>query len=539
MNDKKMLMSGNEAVARGAWEAGVKVGAGYPGTPSTEILENLCRYDGVECEWSVNEKVAFEVALGGSYAGARSLVTMKHVGVNVAADVLFTSVYTGVNGGLVVVTADDPDLHSSQNEQDNRHYARAAKLPMLEPSDSQETKDFTIKAFEISEKFDTPVFLRTVTRISHSMSLVKPGERTEHEPSGFQRDFAKYVMIPLFARERHKVVEKRLVDIEQAIPGFGVNRIENMPEGKASRGIVTAGMSYTYVKEVFPDMPVLKLGMVFPLPEKELLEYCSNFDEIIVVEELEPFIEDYLKARGVKTLGKDLLPNTGEYSPEMLREAFSEEKSDSKAIPELPFKLPPRPPGFCPGCPHRTVYELLGKLGVTVSGDIGCYSLGVLPPFSAMDTLVDMGASIPLAQGMEMAMGAESAKRTVAVIGDSTFAHSGVTGLINAAYNNRHTLMIVLDNGTTAMTGMQPNPLSGENIYHEKAWVLDYRKLGEAAGLKSENIMIIDARDKVEIEDALTGLLERNELSLLVVKGPCIIDMRKKKKKSAQTKGDI
>lgn len=530
MNEKKMLMSGNEAVARGAWEAGVKVGTGYPGTPSTEILENLCQYDGVECEWSVNEKVALEVGLGGSYAGARSLVTMKHVGVNVAADALFTAVYTGVKGGLVVVTADDPNLHSSQNEQDNRHYARAAKLPMLEPSDSQETKDFTIKAFEISEKFDTPVFLRTVTRISHSMSLVNPGERTEHEASGFDRNFPKYVMIPLFARERHKVVEERLIDIEQAISSLEVNRTENMPAIKAPVGIVTAGMAYTYVKEVFPDMPVFKLGMVFPLPEKELLEFCAMFEEIIVVEELEPFIEDYLKARGIKTRGKDVLPNTGEYSPEMIRQAFGEKEARCNQIPALPFNMPPRPPGLCPGCPHRTIYELLGKLGVTVSGDIGCYSLGVLPPFSAMDTLVDMGASIPLAQGMEMAMGPDSAKRTVAVIGDSTFAHSGVTGLINAAYNKRHTLMIVLDNGTTAMTGMQPNPLSGENIYRDKAWALDYRKLGEAAGLKSENIMIVDAYNNEEVESAVTGLLERNELSLLVVKGPCIIDLRKKKK---------
>jgi len=525
-------MSGNEAIARGAWEAGTTVGTGYPGTPSTEILENLCQYDGVNCEWSVNEKVAFEVGLGASYAGARSLVTMKHVGVNVAADVLFTSVYTGVNGGLVIVTADDPNLHSSQNEQDNRHYARAAKLPMLEPSDSQEAKDFTIKAFEISEKFDTPVFLRSVTRISHSMSLVKTGERTEHKALGFQRNFPKYVMIPLFARERHKVVEKRLIEIEKAIPSFGLNQSENMPESKAPVGIITAGMCYTYVKEVFPDMPILKLGMVFPLPEKELMEFCKMFEEIIVVEELEPFIEDYLKARGVKTRGKDVLPNTGEYSPEMLRQAFVEEKSQTTPIAEMPFKIPPRPPGLCPGCPHRTIYELLNKMELTVSGDIGCYSLGVLPPFSAMDTLVDMGASIPLAQGIEMAMGTESAKRTVAVIGDSTFAHSGVSGLINAAYNNRHTLMIVLDNGTTAMTGMQPNPLSGENIYHKKAWALDYRKLGEAAGLKSENIMIVDAYNNEEVESSVCELLERNELSLLVIKGPCIIDLRKKKKAS-------
>jgi indolepyruvate ferredoxin oxidoreductase alpha subunit len=525
----KTLMSGNEAIARGAWEAGVRAGTGYPGTPSTEILENLCRYDNVTCEWSVNEKVALEVGLGASYAGARALVTMKHVGLNVAADVLFTAVYTGVKGGLVIVSADDPNLHSSQNEQDNRHYARAAKLPMLEPADSQEAKDFTTMAFDISERFDTPVLLRPVTRISHSMSPVELGERTEYPVEGFKRDFKKYVMIPLFARERHKVVEARLKEIEPAIASLGVNRVENLPEVHTTTGIVTAGICYTYVKEIFPDAPVFKLGMVFPLPEWELLEFCSNFDEVIVVEELEPFIEDYLKARGVKTQGKNRLPVTGEYSPEMLKAAFGS-KSAANPVPQLPYPLPPRPPGLCPGCPHRTVYELLNTLGATVSGDIGCYSLGVLPPFSAMDTLVDMGAGITLAQGMEIATGKEHLPRTVAVIGDSTFAHSGVTGLMNAAYNRRNTLIIVLDNGTTAMTGMQPNPLSGDDIYGNPAPALDYRKLGEAVGLKDENIKIVDAYNRDEVESTLKELMVRNELSLLVVKGPCLINHRKKKK---------
>ena len=526
MKENTRLMSGNEAIARGAWEAGVRVGAGYPGTPSTEILENLRKYEGVECEWSVNEKVGLEVALGASFEGARAIATMKHVGLNVAADVLFTAAYTGVKGGLVIVSADDPDLHSSQNEQDNRHYARAAKVPMLEPCDPQEAKEFTIKAFEISERFDTPVLLRPVTRICHSMALVECGERSEYEVSGFDRNVRKYVMIPGFARERHKVVEKRLIELEAAISSFNVNRVENLPSEHAETGIVTAGTSYTYVKEVFPDMPVFKLGIAFPLPEKELLEYCAKFDRIMVIEELEPFIEDYLKARGVKTIGKNVLPVIGEYSPQLLRQAFGIEQHPPARTPQLPYQLPPRPPSLCKGCPHRTIYELLGKSGVTVSGDIGCYSLGVLPPFNAMHTLVDMGAGITLAQGMEMAGGG----RTVAIIGDSTFAHSGVTGLINAAYNNRKSLIIVLDNGTTAMTGMQPNPMSGETIYHAPAWALDYQKLGEAAGLKSENIRIVDAHKKAEVESVLNELMARDELALLVVKGPCLIDLRKKKK---------
>ncbi len=529
MNENTKLMSGNEAIAQGAWEAGVRVGSGYPGTPSTEILENLCKHQEVKCEWSVNEKVGFEVGIGACFEGVRSIVTMKHVGLNVAADPLFTAAYTGVNGGLVIVTADDPAMHSSQNEQDNRHYARAAKLPMLEPSDSQEAKDFTIKAFEISEKFDTPVLLRPVTRISHSMGLVECGDRKEHEITGFDRNVQKYVMIPAHARGRHVAVEKRLIELEQAVASLGVNRIENMPsEGRT--GIVTAGTSYTYVKEVFPDMPVFKLGMAFPLPAKELQEFCGNFDEIIVVEELEPFIENYLKTLGIKTRGKDELSLLGEYSPEMLRNAFQPEAVSTNPVPELPYQLPPRPPSLCKGCPHRTVFGLLHDAGVTVSGDIGCYSLGVLPPFSAMHTLVDMGASITVAQGMEMAGAGERGNKVVSVIGDSTFAHSGITGLVNAAYNDRKTLIIVLDNSTTAMTGMQPNPLSGENIYHNPSWSLDYQKLGEAAGLKSENIKIVDAYNKPEVEAMLNELLERNELALMVVKGPCLIYKRKHKK---------
>ncbi len=528
MSKEKLLLSGDEAVARGAWEAGVKAGTGYPGTPSTEILESLHKYEGVECEWSVNEKVALEVGLGASYAGARALVTMKHVGVNVAADPLFTAVYTGVNGGLVIVTADDPEMHSSQNEQDNRNYARSAKLPMLEPSDSQEVKEYTIKAFEISEEFDTPVFLRLVTRIAHSMTVVEPGERHEKAVSGFTRNLRKYVMVPGFARERHKVVEKRLIDIEKNAGKIGMHRIENLPEGHAATGIVTAGICYTYVKEVFPDMPVFKLGMVHPLPGKELLEFCAKFDEVIVIEELDPFIEDYLKARGVRTHGKDILPVTGEYTPSMLRNAF--DGATQNTVPALPFALPSRPPSLCAGCPHRTIYEILNKLGATVSGDIGCYALGALPPFHSMDTCVDMGASITVAQGMEIAMGREKTAKTVAVIGDSTFAHSGITGLVNASYNKRNTLTIVLDNGTTAMTGMQPNPLSGETINGIPTWALDYRKLAEAVGLKDENIKIVNAYKKAEVEDALNELIRRNELSLLVVKGPCMIHQRKKKK---------
>ncbi len=525
----KRILSGNEAIALGAFEAGCTVGVGYPGTPSTEILENFCLYEGVYTEWSVNEKVAIEVGLGAAYAGARTLVTMKHVGVNVAADPLFTSVYTGIKGGMVIVTADDPNMHSSQNEQDNRNYAKAAKLPMLEPSDSQEAKDFTKLAFNISEKFDTPVFIRPTTRISHSKTVVTPASKVDkgNAEIGFDHDIKKYVMIPAFARERHKVVEKRLIELREYAETLEINRIE---EGSSDIGFITSGMPYTYLKEVFPDASILKLGMVYPFPEKMIREFAKKVKKLYVIEELDPFFEEYILSLGITVEGKKLFPITGELDPDIIKHAVNKNAKD-KSI-KISINIPPRPPALCPGCPHHTVFTILKERNMIVTGDIGCYTLGVLPPFSSMDTCVDMGASITVSQGIEIAMGKNYQHDTVAVIGDSTFAHSGITGLLNAAYNKRHSLIIVLDNGTTAMTGMQPNPLSGELITGETALALDYEKLGQAVGIDDSNIRIVNAFKKGDVEEAINSLLDTKKLSLMVIKGPCIIDIRKKKKKA-------
>ncbi|MBN1524717.1 MAG: indolepyruvate ferredoxin oxidoreductase subunit alpha [Spirochaetales bacterium] len=537
---KKILLSGNEAVARGAFEAGVAVGAGYPGTPSTEILENLTKYPGIYTEWSVNEKIAYEVGIGACLAGARTLVTMKHVGLNVAADPLFTSSYIGVKAGLVIVNADDPDMHSSQNEQDNRNYARSAKVPMLEPADSDETRRFTVRAFELSEKYDTPVILRTTTRISHSMSVVTPDSEAAQSPSlekvralkpeGFSRDIKKYVMIPAFARERHKVVEKRMEKLTADADSFDINIIEI---NDTRFGIITSGINYMYVKEAFPDASVLKLGMIWPLPWKKIDEFSKKVGRIFIVEELDAFFEIEIKARGYTVTGKDIFPVTGEFSPDVVRETISAamgEPLETKEYYASP-KLPPRPPALCPGCPHRTVFKILNEMGLTVTGDIGCYTLGVLPPWSAMDTCVEMGGSIGLAQGIEIAGGETAIKKTVAVIGDSTFAHSGISNLVNAAYNGRKGLYIVLDNNTTAMTGMQPNPFSGERITLEASVAVDYELLGRAVGMKKDQVKIVDAYKPKDIEDAIREMLDKDSLSLLVIKGPCVIWKRKRKKK--------
>jgi indolepyruvate ferredoxin oxidoreductase alpha subunit len=516
---RKLILSGNEAFALGARNASVLAATGYPGTPSTEILENLKTYDGVRCEWSVNEKVAFEVALGACYAGARTLVTMKHVGLNVAADALFTASYTGVKAGLVVVCADDPGMHSSQNEQDNRHYGLAAKVPILEPSDSQEAHDMTVLAFELSERFDTPVIIRSTTRVSHGASVVEVPAVPPALPagaSGFVRDMKKFVMIPAFARLRHEIVEKRMNALSAEANGWTINRTEH---GDADLGIITSGISYQYCREAFPSASVLKLGCVHPLPADLLKRFRASVKRCVVVEELDPFIETFCKAEGLDVEGKSLLPITGEFDQDVVRRAIL-----GTPPPEIPVeKIPARPPALCPGCPHRTVFQLLRDHQVTVCGDIGCYTLGVLPPWSAMDTCVEMGASIGTAQGIEIAMGPKGKGKTVAVLGDSTFAHSGLTGLVNAAYNRRTTLTIVLDNGTTAMTGMQPNPFSGKTIAGEDTVRIDYAKLADAVGLKPENVRIVNAYKPGEVEEALLGLLDRNELSLLVVMGPCVI----------------
>ncbi len=535
---EKLLLSGNEAIALGAYEAGVTVGTGYPGTPSSEILEALTSYPDVYTEWSVNEKVAFEVALGAVLCGARTLVTMKHVGLNVAADPLFTSSYTGIKGGLVVVTADDPQIHSSQNEQDNRNYAVAAKIPMLEPADSQEAKDFTRLAFALSEQYDTPVLLRSTTRISHSMTVVAKDETPDrsHKAEGFERDRQKYVMIPAHALVRHSIVEQRMQKIAQDCNTLGINRME---PADPRIGIITSGISYTYVKEVLPKASVLKLGMVYPLPEQLIRKFAEHVAKLIIVEELDPFFELRIKAMGFTVQGKQYLPLVGELSPDIIRcglkeivphDLFAQGGSASAQKLSTSYTPPPRPPSLCPGCPHRTTFSILNKLDVIVTGDIGCYTLGVLPPFSAMDTCVEMGGSIGMVQGIEAALGSRYTHNAVAVIGDSTFAHSGVTGLINAAYNKRHSLIIVLDNETTAMTGMQPNPLSGERINKEATVKLNYLKLAEAVGIKAENVHIVAAHARAEVENAITSSLKKQELSLIVVQGPCIILKRKRKK---------
>jgi indolepyruvate ferredoxin oxidoreductase, alpha subunit len=536
---KKMLLSGNEAIALGAFHAGVSVGTGYPGTPSTEILENFSTYPGVSTEWSVNEKVAFEVALGASLAGARSLVTMKHVGLNVAADVLFTAAYTGVKGGLVCACADDPDMNSSQNEQDNRHYAYAAKVPVLEPSDSAEAYAFTKLAFELSEKYDTPVILRTTTRISHSKSVLTVDEKAVpvRSKARFERNIPKYVMIPAHARLRHVEVEKHLKAMAYDCATWGVNRTEFSDR---SIGFITSGVVYQYVKEAFPSASVLKLGVLNPLPEKLIRTFASKVKKLYIVEELDPFLEMRIKAMGLKVTGKDIFPVTGELNQDMIRKNVRAGRNvqDAPGAPgaqtaamrikeDFPvlaaIKLPPRPPSLCPGCMHRTVFELLNKKGCIVTGDIGCYTLGVLPPFQAMDTCVEMGGSVGMAQGIEMAEGADYAHNVVAVIGDSTFAHSGISGIINAAYNRRTSLVIVLDNGITAMTGMQQNPFSGKTICGDPSPVLDYKKLAEMIGIGPDNYVMVNAFKADEVGSVLDRLMASRKLSLLVVKGPCII----------------
>lgn len=525
---KKELLSGNEAIARGAYEAGIKVGTGYPGTPSTEILENFTLYDGVYSEWSVNEKVALETGFGAALAGARTLVTMKHVGVNVAADPLFTSSYIGVKGALVLAVADDPDMHSSQNEQDSRHYARAAKLPMVEPSDSQEAKDFVLAAAEISEQFDTPVFLRSSTRISHSRGVVEPLDMIASGSArpGFERNPQKYVMIPAFARPAHKTVEARLQKLAEWAEKTDLNRTEY---NDLSIGIITSGICYSYVKEVMPNASVLKIGLVHPLPFKKMEEFINKCERVVVVEELDPFIEDQLKARGLQIEGKNIFPVTGEFDPAMIKEKLLPSEKPVAALTTT-LQLPPRPPALCPGCPHQQVFNVLRDKGITVTGDIGCYTLGVLPPYSAMDTCVDMGASVTVAQGIEIAekqLQVKNPKRIAAVIGDSTFAHSGITGLVNAAYNNRHSLIIVLDNSTTAMTGMQPNPFNGERINGDSALQVDYRSLAQAVGIGEQNFREVSAYKLESIDETIEEFLNSNRLSLLVVKGTCVIYKRR------------
>jgi indolepyruvate ferredoxin oxidoreductase alpha subunit len=517
----KELMSGNEAIARGAFECGARFAAGYPGTPSTEIMEAYANYPGVYAEWSPNEKVAMEVGIGAALAGARAMVVMKHVGVNVAADPLFTAGYTGTNGALVVITADDPSLHSSQNEQDNRHYARFAKIPMLEPADSQEAKDFIKLAFDLSERFDTPVFLRSTTRVSHSKSVV-----TLEEPRAFEDRTAirfnaeKFVMVPMNARKRRVAVEKRMQDLRIFAETFSENRIEiNSPDV----GIITAGISYHYAKDVFPEYSYLKLGMVHPLPVGLIREFAARVRKIYVVEELDPFLEEQIRALGIEVTGKEIFPYTGEFDPGIVEQAIAGRRDAARALPEI--QIPPRPPNLCPGCPHRGLFYILGKLKVFVAGDIGCYTLSFMKPLEGMHSCICMGASIGMAHGMSKALGEKGRGKIVGVIGDSTFLHSGITSLLDMAYNRSDAVIVICDNFTTAMTGMQEHPATGFTLQGEKAMGVNLEALVKTLGI--ENVRIVDPHDLKTVRTVLKEELARSGPSVVISRRACVLFKRK------------
>lgn len=523
----KEILSGNEAIARGAYEAGCSVACAYPGTPSTEILENAINYKEINSSWAPNEKVALEVGIGASFGGGRALVTMKHVGVNVAADPLFTLSYTGVNGGLVLVTADDPEMHSSQNEQDNRNYAKFAKVPMLEPSDSQECKDFTRLAFELSEQYDTPVMLRTTTRISHSKSVVELGERISGLPvPKLVKNAAKLVMLPGNARVRHPLVEERIVKLAEAGATMALNRLELRD---TSIGIITSGACYQYVREVLPTASTLKLGMIHPLPHTLIRAFAAQVDSLYIVEELDPFIEEQVKAMGIDVIGKEILSICGELTPERIEKAFARigvaaTSPASSQVDALPVKMPPRPPNMCPGCPHRGVFYTLNQLKAYVTGDIGCYTLGFMPPLSAMDTCICMGASIGMATGVTKVVSAEEQKKVVAVIGDSTFLHTGINGLMDMVYNQSPATVIILDNRITAMTGRQDNPASGFTLMDDPTHRIDIPLLCKALGVK--HIRLIDPFNLEQTRRVLQEEMNRPEPSVIITDKPCVLIKR-------------
>ncbi len=525
----KTLLLGNEAIARGARDAGVHVVSSYPGTPSTEITEAVAKFDDVYCEWAPNEKVAAEVAVGASIAGGRAMCCMKHVGLNVAADPLFTAAYTGVTGGLVFVVADDPGMHSSQNEQDSRFYALSAHLPMLEPSDSQECYDFMRYAFQISETFDTPVLVRSTTRISHARSLVTFREKQNIPQKEYKKDIMKYVMMPGMAKKRHVVVAERMKALQaMADKGFPVeeqdaiclNRIE---WGDKKLGILTSSICYQYAKEVFPGASFLKLGMVYPLPEQLIREFADQVDELLVVEELEPFLENAVRQMGIqKVKGKCYFTNLGELSTKILRQAYYGTRLERAQTAE-PVEAPARPPVMCPGCPHRAVFSVLSGLKLRVSGDIGCYTLGAMAPYEAIDACVCMGASVSMAHGMEKAdeIGGREKRKTVAVIGDSTFIHSGITSLIDIVYNKGNSTVIILDNSITGMTGHQQNPTTGYTIRGEEVPAVDLVKLAEAIGVK--RVRVEDPFDMKTFRNAVREEVDAQEPSLIIAQRPCAL----------------
>ena len=512
MSEKKVML-GNEAIARGAYEAGVKVSSAYPGTPSTEISENIVKYPEIYAEWAPNEAVALETAIGASISGVRAIASMKHVGVNVASDPLYSISYIGVNGGLVLVAADDPGLYSSQNEQDTRRVARAAIVPVLEPSDSQEAKDFVKEAFDISEKFDTPVIIRTTTRLAHSQTVVELNDRLEIQDKEYVRDIAKNVMMPGNAKKRHLVVEQRMKDLAEYGNTAAINRVEMGSE----IGFITQGIEYQYVKEACPEASVLKLGMVNPLPEKLIRDFASKVKTLYIFEELEPVIEEQVRAWGIPCYGKDTFTIQGEYSANMIRERVLKQEL---AIEE-PADVPARPPILCPGCPHRSTFFVLKKLGIHACGDIGCYTLGAVAPLSVIDTTVCMGASIAMLHGMEKAKGKEYIKNWVAVIGDSTFMHMGIASLENMSYNQSTGTVIIMDNSTTGMTGHQDHAATGKTLMGETVPAISIYHMCKAMNI--EHVVEVDAFDTKEMERVIKEETKRDALSVIIACAPCAL----------------
>jgi len=531
----KEILLGNEAVARGAFEAGVKVVSSYPGTPSTEITESIAQYERIYCEWATNEKVAAEVAVGASIRGARAMTCMKHVGLNVAADPFFTSSYVGVNGGLVFVAADDPGMHSSQNEQDSRNYARAAKVPMIEPSDSQECKDFLKTAYEISEKYDTPVVLRLHTRVSHSRSVVELGEPRDIVLRPYVKDIDKYVMMPGMAVKRHVIVENRMVRLaEDSSRNPDTIGLHSIKMASDKLGIITAGAAFQYVSEALPDASVLKLGMIWPLPVSLIRDFASRVDRLVIIEELDPFLETEIRAAGIACEGKALFTLQGEYSAQMIRAKLSDIPNPLNAIPQdnLPVS-PGRPPVLCSGCPHKGLFLALSRLRVQVAGDIGCYTLGALPPTSAMDACVCMGASIGMAHGFDKATDGQDSLRTVAVIGDSTFLHSGITNVINAVYNQSNITILILDNSITGMTGHQQNPSTGLDIRLRAAPAINLEALVLSLGVSS--VQAVDPVDTHLCQQVIKEELLKKGVSVIIARRPCALIPSGKGKKEDRT----
>ena len=513
----KKLMLGNAAVARGLYEAGCGLISSYPGTPSTEITEQAAQYDEIYCEWAPNEKVAMEVAFGAALAGKRSACVMKHVGVNVAADPLFTIAYTGVNAGMVICVADDPGMHSSQNEQDSRHYAVSAKLPMLEPADSEEARAFAKRAFQLSEEYDTPVFLKLCTRIAHSQSIVELGEREEVPAKPYEKNIAKYVMVPGNARPRHPIVEERTQRLTAYAETTDLNREELGTD--RTLGIITSSTCYQYAREVFgPHASILKLGLVNPLPREKILAFAAKVDQVLVLEELDPVIETHCRNLGLTVLGKDRLPMVGEFSQGLVAQKI---RDTARPWMELEENIPPRPPVLCAGCPHRGLFYTLAKHKVTVLGDIGCYTLAAYEPLYAIETCECMGASVSSIHGFNKALGQDSEGKTVAVLGDSTFMHSGMTGLANIAYNQSNSTVIILDNSTTGMTGHQQNPTTGKNLRGDPAGKIDLETLCRAMGIR--RVRVVDPYDLKATEEVVTEELAAPEPSVIITRRPCVL----------------